>query len=106
MPIVAVKYHQESKKLVTADPKIIKIFNQQDGSLFTNIEPKAHVNDVELCGETGMIFAPQEQEKIGAYFIPEMGNAPKWCSFLENLTEELEESNSTSLYDDFKFLTA
>ena len=35
-----------------------------------------------------------------------MGNAPKWCAFLENLTEELEESNATSLYDDFKFLTA
>ena len=35
-----------------------------------------------------------------------MGNAPKWCAFLENLTEELEESNQTSLYDDFKFVTA
>lgn len=37
--------------------------------------------------------------------MPELGNAPKWCSFLENLTEELEESNTTSLYDDFKFLS-
>lgn len=34
-----------------------------------------------------------------------MGHAPKWCAFLENLTEEMEESNSTTLYDDFKFLT-
>jgi ribosome biogenesis protein ENP2 len=25
---------------------------------------------------------------------------------LENLTEEMEEANSTTLYDDFKFLTA
>lgn len=61
---------------------------------------------METCGDSGVIFAPLEQEKIGAYFIPEMGNAPKWCSFLENLTEELEESNTTSLYDDFKFVTA
>ena len=52
-----------------------------------------------------MIFAPLEQEKIGTYFIPEMGPAPKWCAFLENLTEELEESNATTLYDDFKFVT-
>jgi len=73
--------------------------------LFTNIEPKAAVNDVELCGDTGLIFAPLEQEKIGTYFIPEMGHAPKWCAFLENLTEEMEESNSTTLYDDFKFVT-
>jgi len=35
-----------------------------------------------------------------------MGHAPKWCSFLENLTEEMEESNVTTLYDDFKFLTS
>jgi len=34
-----------------------------------------------------------------------MGPAPKWCAFLENLTEEMEESNITTLYDDFKFVT-
>lgn len=51
------------------------------------------------------MFAPLEQEKIGTYFIPEIGPAPKWCAFLENLTEELEESNATTLYDDFKFVT-
>ena len=61
--------------------------------MFTNIEPKAHVNDIETCAESGLIFAALEQEKCGVYFIPEMGNAPKWCAFLENLTEELEESN-------------
>ena len=106
LPIKAIKFHQSSRKLLTADKKIIKIFNSVDGSLFTNIEPKATVNDVELCGDSGLIFAPLEQEKIGTYFIPEMGSAPKWCAFLENLTEEMEESNSTSLYDDFKFVTA
>ena len=52
-----------------------------------------------------MIFCPQEQEKIGAYFIPSLGPAPKWCTFLEQLTEELEESKSTTLYEDYKFLT-
>jgi ribosome biogenesis protein ENP2 len=64
------------------------------------------VNDVEVCGDgSGMIFAPVEREKIGTYFIPELGPAPKWCAFLENLTEELEESNATTVYDDFKFVT-
>lgn len=52
-----------------------------------------------------MIFAPQEQEKIGTYFLPAIGPAPTWCTFLEQLTEELEESQSTSLYEDYKFLT-
>ena len=104
--IKAVKYHPSSRKLLTADKKIIKIWDQTSGNLFTNIEPKAHVNDVETCGESGLVFAALESEKMGCYFIPEMGNAPKWCTFLENLTEELEESNATSLYDDFKFVTA
>jgi len=75
--------------------------------LFTNIEPKAHINDVEVANDgSGMLFMPLEQEKIGTYFIPDMGNAPKWCAFLENMTEELEESKSTNLYDDYKFLTS
>jgi ribosome biogenesis protein ENP2 len=34
-----------------------------------------------------------------------MGSAPKWCAFLENLTEEMEESKDTVLYEDYKFLT-
>ena len=37
--------------------------------------------------------------------MPSLGPAPKWCTFLEQLTEELEESKSTTLYEDFKFLT-
>ena len=105
-PIKSIKYHEASRKLITADKKIIKIWDQQTGNLFTNIEPKAHVNDLETCADSGLIFAALESEKIGTYFIPELGNAPKWCTFLENLTEELEESTATSLYDDFKFVTA
>jgi ribosome biogenesis protein ENP2 len=39
------------------------------------------------------------------YFIPGIGPAPKWCSFLENITEELEEAKNYSVYEDYKFLT-
>ena len=106
LPINQIKYHSVSRKLLTADRKIIKLWNQKDGSLFTNIEPKVQVNDVEIAQDgSGLIYVPLEQEKIGTYFIPELGHAPKWCSFLENMTEELEESKSTNVYDDYKFLT-
>jgi len=106
LPIHTIKFQSHSKKLLTADKKIVKIWNQKDGSLFTNIEPRSHINDVEVANDgSGMLFIPMEQEKIGTYFIPDMGNAPKWCAFLENMTEELEESKSTNLYDDYKFLT-
>ena len=60
LPIKQIKFHS-SKRLLTMDKKIIKIWNQNDGSLMTNIEPKAEINDIELCGdESGMVFAPQE----------------------------------------------
>ncbi|CAG2064081.1 unnamed protein product, partial [Timema podura] len=34
-----------------------------------------------------------------------LGPAPKWCSFLDSLTEELEESTMETVYDDYKFVT-
>uniref|UniRef100_A0A1I7V0L8 NUC153 domain-containing protein n=1 Tax=Caenorhabditis tropicalis TaxID=1561998 RepID=A0A1I7V0L8_9PELO len=38
------------------------------------------------------------------YFIPQLGPAPKWCSYLENLTEEMEEADTT-VYDNYRFVT-
>ena len=40
-----------------------------------------------------------------AYFVPGLGPAPRWCSFLESLTEELEESANPTVYDDYRFVT-
>jgi ribosome biogenesis protein ENP2 len=40
------------------------------------------------------------------YFVPGLGPAPKWSSFLENITEELEETKNYTVYEDYKFLTA
>eukprot|EP00965_Chrysotila_dentata_P216906 6189647-Pleurochrysis_carterae.AAC.6 len=41
----------------------------------------------------------------GAYFVPALGPAPRWCHFLDALTEEMEEQPSESVYDDYKFVT-
>ena len=38
-----------------------------------------------------------------AFFVPALGPAPKWCSFLDNLTEELEEQ-SAGVFEDYKFV--
>jgi len=42
---------------------------------------------------------------LGCYFAPSLGAAPRWCSFLENLTEEMEEEQRPSMYDDYRFVT-
>lgn len=43
-----------------------------------------------------------EHKNMNAYFIPELGPAPKWCHFLDTIAEELEESEQTVMYDDYK----
>ena len=43
--------------------------------------------------------------RMRAYFVPSLGPAPRWCSFLESLTEELEESANPTIYDDYRFVT-
>ena len=59
LPIQQIKFHEGSKKILTADKKIIKVFDKDNGKLFTNIEPKTAINDIELCsGETGLLFVP------------------------------------------------
>ena len=52
-----------------------------------------------------MMLMALESERLGAYFTPSLGPAPRWCHFLDNLTEEMEEANDTSVYDDYKFVT-
>lgn len=52
-----------------------------------------------------MFFIANEHTKIQTYHIPSLGPAPKWASFLDSLTEELEESNAETVYDDYKFVT-
>ena len=45
--------------------------------------------------------------QMTTYFIPQLGPAPRWCSFLENITEELEDSATgpRSVYEDYKFVS-
>lgn len=39
-----------------------------------------------------------------AYYIPQLGPAPKWARFLDNMTEEMEDGQEVLLYDDYKFV--
>ena len=42
--------------------------------------------------------------QMSTLYIPALGPAPKWCSFLENITEELEDQAVRSVYEDYKFV--
>jgi len=103
-PIKRIDFY--NKKVISTDTKILKIWNREEniGKIFASIEPPADVNDVCLVPSSGLIHFACDQSKMLSYFIPELGPAPKWCSFLDSLTEELEEDKQI-LYDDYKFVT-
>jgi hypothetical protein len=106
LPITDLKFHIGTGHVVSTDAKAIKVWERDGGRTFTTIQPPADVNDVALFPNSGMIFAALETERLGAYFVPSLGPAPRWCHFLDAMTEEMEEaSTQTSLYDDYKFVT-
>lgn len=102
-PIVAIKHRND--KVFIADKKILKVYDEKTYKLNTFIEPKYEINDVTPYPDSGLLFMALENAKVGAYFVPSLGIAPKWCSFLENMTEELEETVNDTVYEDYKFLT-
>lgn len=109
-PILDIKWHKtlntEGTKLITTDKHVVRIWDPETGEGMTSIEPTAgRINDVCVFRESGLILLALDSSQIPSYFIPALGPAPKWCSYLENLTEELEENAQTTIYDDYKFLT-
>ncbi|EGR30754.1 nucleolar protein 10, putative [Ichthyophthirius multifiliis] len=105
LPINTIAFHEKSRNIISSNERVIKINNQDNGKVFTSIEPNSGINRFCLCPNSGLLLVAQEESRLGTYFIPQMDNAPRWCNFLENITEELEESQSNLVYDEFKFLT-
>uniref|UniRef100_A0A1D2A8K0 Uncharacterized protein n=1 Tax=Auxenochlorella protothecoides TaxID=3075 RepID=A0A1D2A8K0_AUXPR len=110
-PILDIKWPTtaagRSRALVaSADRHIIKFWDAASGEGFTNIEPKdGDINDICLWPGSGLVMAGCDTPRIQAYFIPALGPAPKWSSFLESMTEELEERTAPAVYDDYRFIT-
>ncbi|KAI1803311.1 WD40 repeat-like protein [Daldinia bambusicola] len=95
----------QEKKVLSADKQMIKIWDELDGETWTSVEPLVDINFVTWCKNTGMILTANEGKPLHSFFIPQLGSAPRWCSFLDNMVEEMAEEVSTEQYDNFKFLT-
>jgi ribosome biogenesis protein ENP2 len=95
----------QEEKVLSADKRIIKIWDQDDGKPWTSVEPAVDLNSVAWYKDSGMILTANEGKQQHAFFIPQLGPAPKWCSFLDNMVEEMAEDEKTETYDNYKFLT-
>ncbi|KFW88871.1 Nucleolar protein 10, partial [Manacus vitellinus] len=105
LPIKSIQFQHQLDLIISADSRIIKMWNKDTGKIFTSMEPEHGINDVCLYPNSGMLMTANEAPKMNIYYIPVLGPAPKWCSFLDNLTEELEENPESTVYDDYKFVT-
>ncbi|KAK1755704.1 ribosome biogenesis protein ENP2 [Echria macrotheca] len=103
--LIHLKTSTEERKLLSADKRIIKIWDEQSGDLWTSIEPMVDINFVTHCPDSGMILTANEGKQMHSFFIPNLGLAPRWCHFLDNLVHEMETEKPTETYDNYKFLT-
>lgn len=92
-------------KIMTADKRIAKIWDRIDGKPYASMEPNVDINDVEHVPGTGMFFTANEGIPMHTYYIPHLGPSPRWCSFLDSITEELEEKPSDTVYSNYRFIT-
>lgn len=114
-PSTATREATMDPKIMSADKRIIKIWDPRDGTPWTSVEPAVDINSVAWCKDSGMLLTANEGRQQHSFFIPQLGPAPKWCSFLDNLVEEMAEdpndpsaftsAQAGSVYDNFKFLT-
>jgi ribosome biogenesis protein ENP2 len=62
------------------------------------------INDMHIYPSTGLMLLTNETSPMTAYYIPQVGPAPKWARFLDNMTEEMEDGEEVLMYDDYKFV--
>lgn len=91
--------------VASADKKVLKVWDRETPQTnFASITTPTDINDVCHIPDTGLFMLANEGIHMTSYYIPQLGPAPKWCSFLDNLTEEMEDQTIRNTYEDFKFL--
>jgi ribosome biogenesis protein ENP2 len=100
-------------KIASSDSKVIKVWEKDDhlANLFS-LQPHAPLLDLCPLPGSGILLAALDSPQMSAYYIPELGPAPRWASFLDGVTEELEDdvtgagvqAGAKGAYRDYKFI--
>lgn len=90
IPVKKIAFNKNNNAVYSMDSAMLKIWDETSGKQTAYIESTSNFNDFCTIPDTGMFFFAQEDVKMMTYYIPSLGPAPRWCSFLDNLTEEIE----------------
>lgn len=100
-------------KVLSADAKVIKIWDKDSGDNLVSVTPPSaatDINDVAHYPGTGLLMAAVEGTQMAAWYVPALGPAPRWCSYIDTLTDEMDGVDSAGagsgkgVYEDFKFV--
>ena len=102
LPVSSVAFHSgdgtsSGRRVLSSDGKVVKLWSrggaQGVGATLANIETQATVNDLTVAtdarGDSGLLLMAAEQSRVLSYYVPALGPAPRWCSFLDVITEEV-----------------
>ncbi|XP_058124033.1 nucleolar protein 10 [Anopheles ziemanni] len=105
LPIKKIRFQPEQKSVYSLDSAMLKIWDETTLKQKACIEAVSNFNDFAHYPGSGLFLFAQEDTKMLPYYVPIEGPAPKWCSFLDNLVEEMDSEAVQNVYDDYKFIT-
>ena len=115
-PVVGLHYVSKSV-IASADHRSVKIWDtlaSEDRQLVGFVESRDKLNGLTFWPNSGLFFTPCDAPRVGTYFAPGVGPAPKWCAFLDTVADELNQqqtgkaadgSEVKQVYEDHIFLT-
>jgi len=105
LPIKKMEFIPQQDLVLSMDERALKVWSESDGQPLTTIETDVKLNDFCRFPDSGLLFFANDAPNMHQFFVPALGPAPRWCSHLESITEELEQTEQPGIYDDYKFVT-
>ncbi|KAI3381223.1 hypothetical protein SNEBB_002700 [Seison nebaliae] len=108
MPIKQCHYYTsptDEKYVLSLDEKILRIWDESTGTNLCNIESEAKLNDFQIYQNCGLIFMANDDERMKSFYIPKLGAAPSWCSFVDDVIDDLEKVEESIVTSNYKFVT-
>lgn len=106
LPIKDIQFAPHTGLVLTCDAKSIRIQRRDRlTDLVAVFEQNAPINNLQVFKDSGLLLYANDAPRIGALFAPAVGPAPRFCQFLEHITEEFEEKSNVNVFEDQRFVT-